>query len=135
MGFCGTGKWLKIKDKGKEDYRCPNCHRLQEDAAPLMVCPCANRTKLLHKCIDDLAEWIKLHHTEPVLAKVIGIYLRGQGKRRFRVPRLFYRLWDVATAQDRIGWRHFTEGKVCKQLRSYQGKHLPNRQNNLIIVS
>ena len=78
---------------------------------------------------------MKSHHTEPDLAKVIGIYLRGRGRRRFRVPGLPYRLWDVATAQDRIGWRHFTEGKVCKQLRSYQGKHLANRRTNLTIDS
>ena len=101
-GFCGTGKWLKIRSQGKEDYRCPNYHHLQEDAAHLMVCPCANRTKLLHEGIDDLVEWMKLHHTEPALAKVVGIYLRGRGRCQFCVPGLPYRLWDVTTAQDQI---------------------------------
>ena len=87
-GFCGTGKWLKISSQGKDNCRCPNYHRLQKDAAHLMVCLCANRTKLLHESIDDLAEWMELHHTDPALAKVIGIYLRGRGKRQFCVPGL-----------------------------------------------
>ena len=55
-GFCATGYWLKIRSKGKEDCRCPNCNQLQEDAAHLMVCPCSKRTKLLEESVDNLME-------------------------------------------------------------------------------
>ena len=110
-GFYGTGKWLEIRSKEKKDYRCPSCYRLQKDTAHLMVCPCNNRTKLLHESIEVLAEGMKLHKTKPALTKVECIYLRGWEGRCFRVPGITFSLWDIAITQNRICWRHFMKRK------------------------
>ena len=80
---CATGKWMKIRSKGKEDCRCPNCNRLEEDAAHLMVCPSVERTTLFAKQVDELEEWMKTHYTHPELQKAVRIYLRNCGPRKF----------------------------------------------------
>ena len=130
-GFYATGYWMKIRSQGKEDCRCPNCNQLQEDAAHLMVCPCPKRTKLLEESVDHLMDWMKSHHTEPVLAKVVCYYLRGRGRRKFRAPMLPHHLHKLAVAQDRIGYRHFTEGKVAKEFRAHQRRYLASARCRL----
>ena len=122
---------MKIRSQGKEDCRCPNCNRLQEDAAHLMVCPCPKRTKLLEESVDHLTGWMKSHHTEPMLAKVVCYYLRGRGRRKFRAPMLPHQLRKLAAAQDRIGYRHFTEGKVAKEFRAHQRRYLASARCRL----
>ena len=118
-GFCGTGYWLSKRSKGKEDSRCPNCNRLQEDAAHLMVCPSVERTELFRKGVDELDKWMEDHHTEKELRKAIKIYLLGRGRRKFcAIWGLSPRMQRVARFQDLIGWRHFTEGKVTKEIRA-----------------
>ena len=124
-GFCGTGKWLSIWSQGKEDSRCPNCNRLNEDAAHLMVCPSVHRTTLFQRQVEDIDTWMKTHHTEPHLRKGIRLYLASRGKRKFSA------IWgmpigmkQLAWEQDCIGWRHFTEGKICKGIRARQEMYL-----------
>jgi len=118
---CATGKWMKIRSKGKEDCRCPNCNRLEEDAAHLMVCPSVERTTLFAKQVDELEEWMKTHYTHPELRKAVRIYLRNRGRRKFSaIIGLSHRMQRVARSQDRIGWRHFTEGKVTKDIQELQ---------------
>ena len=67
---------------------------------------------------------MKAHHTEPALANVVCIYLRGRGRRNFHVPGLPRKLHKLAAAQNKIGYRHFTEGKVAKEFRAYQRRYL-----------
>ena len=38
---------------------------------------------------------------------------------------------QLAWEQDCIGWRHFTEGKICKGIRTRQEMHLRRRRTNL----
>ena len=46
-GWSGVGSKLKYLEKGT-DLRCPNCHKLNENAAHLMVCRSPERTKLFN---------------------------------------------------------------------------------------
>ena len=44
-GWCGTNKKL-VEWRRASDSSCPNCNRLNEDAAHLMVCRSLDRSKL-----------------------------------------------------------------------------------------
>ena len=135
-GVCATGKWMKIRTKGREDCRCPNCNRLQEDAAHLMVCPSVERTTLFDKQVDELDEWMKTHYTHPQLRKAVKIYLRSRGRRKFSaIWGMSHRMQIVARSQDRIGWRHFTEGKVTMDIRDLQWVHMASKKTRLTVDS
>ena len=105
---------------------------LNEDAAHLMVCPSVHRTTLFQQQVEELDTWMKTHHTEPHLRKSIRLYLACRGKRKFSA------IWgmpigmkQLAWEQDCIGWRHFTEGKICKEIRARQEMYLRRRRTNL----
>jgi hypothetical protein len=74
-----------------------------------------------------LDKWMKLNDTDPDLRECIYEYLMGREgllmeeiciengyDERYRV---------MARAQDSIGWRRFTEGMVCKEIRTIQNTH------------
>ena len=97
-----------------------------------MVCPSAERTSLFRKGVDELDKWMEDHHTEKELRKAIKIYLLGRGNRKFcAIWGLSPRMQRVARFQDGIGWRHFTEGKVTKEIRAVQEHHLRTRRTRL----
>ena len=123
-GFCATGTEM-VKRGQTDDSRCPNCHRLGEDAAHLMRCPSQERRMLLKKSVEGIDEWMKTHYTEPELRKVIKMYLSNGGRLQWcNIFGQSQKMRKVSAAQDRIGWRHFTEGKVSKTLRQYQERFL-----------
>ena len=75
---------------------------------------------------------MKTHHTEPHLRNGIKQYLASQGKQKFSV------IWGLpigmkrlAWEQDCIGWRHFTEEKICKGIRDWQEAHLRRKMTRL----
>ena len=119
-GWCGTGKKL-LDWKQTDDSSCPNCNIWGEDAAHLMVCRNADRTKLLEEHISMIEEWMECHYTDPLISEMVVWYLRGRGRRKLlQYPGLPPSLKSLAQTQDRIGWRNFTEGKLAVQFRHIQ---------------
>ena len=56
------------------------------------------------------------HYTDPELKDLVVFYLHGRGRQKLaQLTRGYPRQYQaLAQAQDRIGWRHFTEGKLAK---------------------
>ena len=46
-----------------------------------------------------------------------------------------HRMQIVARSQDRIGWRHFTEGKVTMDIRDLQWVHMASKKTRLTVDS
>ena len=72
--------------------------------------------------VKKIEEWMESHYTDPDLVDLVVYYLRGRGKRKFgEFTKMSARQYRVlGQAQDRIGWRHFTEGKLTKEFRAIQ---------------
>ena len=81
-------------------------------------------------------EWMESHFTEPLLRQLVTQYLRGRGTRRFRNLKAHsYRTASLAEAQDKIGWRHFTEGKIALQVGEIQRYFLRQSDTRLTVDS
>ena len=84
-----------------------------------MVCRSVERTTLFRKSVDNIHDWMKAHHTEPELQKAIQIYLLSRKTQKFQaIWGLSNQMQRAAMLQDCIGWRHFIEGKVTKEIRA-----------------
>ena len=81
-------------------------------------------------------KWMESHFTEPLLRQVVTQYLRGCGTRRFRnLNAHSSKTASLAEAQDKIGWRHFTEGKIALQVGKIQRYFLKNSDTSLTVDS
>ena len=112
----------KLVEWGRsDDSRCPNCNCLGEDAEHLMVCRSAGRSGMFEEHVLKIEEWMETHYTDPELSILVLNYLHGRGRQKLtQLAKRCRRFQGLAQAQDRIGWRHFTEGKLAKQFRKIQ---------------
>lgn len=138
-GFCGTGQMITRWDKDASAL-CPNCG-CYETADHLNRCTNKIRRGLLGDSIENVLEWMRDHQTHPDLTLWLPRYLAAQGNKLFvDLPsryggKMSQELRQVGTSQDRIGWRHFTEGKVSLKLLQLQQAHLKQRLSSLTIES
>ena len=91
-----------------------------------MICSIKDKTRLFEDHVSQIQEWMETHYTHLDLSSLVVDYLRGRGrsKRQFvnlGVPDHMRRLSQTQVA---IGWRNFTEGKLCKSFRVIQQEHL-----------
>ena len=113
---CGTGAMFHRWNKSANS-RCPNCGKLNEDANQLNRCTDNDRQLMLLKCIHELKGWMIDNNTYPKLIKLIPQYLLKQGKKNsIDLSTMSSNMRKVGAAQDHIGWRHFTEGKIATPL-------------------
>ena len=79
---------------------------------------------------------MKSHFTQPLLRQLVGQYLHGRGKRKFKDLNAYTsRVKSLAAAQDKIGWRHFTERKLALQVRQIQQAFLYISDTRLTVDS
>ena len=137
-GWCGTGNRLKYWEKDA-DTRCPNCSVIGKTAGHLMCCRCPNRRKLLSDDADKLKDWMLAHRTHFGILQAVQTYVKHQGRRSFsrccRGCEGARNLRRLAEEQDKIGWRHFTEGKLSLEFRRIQGKWLDKHHPYLTVDS
>ena len=83
--------------------------------------------------VKKIEEWMESHYTDPVLVDLVVYYLCGRGRRKFgQFTKGCARQYRVlGQAQDRIGWRHFTEGKLTKEFRAIQKRFLRQEDTQL----
>jgi hypothetical protein len=113
-GFCGTRVQVgQYFGDLFPDERCPNCGKW-ETAAHLMLCPDDNHTRLLIDNVNELTAWLaRDNKPNPEILYWIPKYILMQGdkllsKMGFMSPQFK----ALATSQDLIGWRDFTEGHI-----------------------
>merc|ERR1712155_365635 len=112
MGGDMIGRWNK-----EADTRCPNCKRLGEMAERINRCPDPGRTRHFLVSVDRVKQWLITHNTHPQLVEIIPRYLLGRGRVKMAdVCCMSTNMWKAAAAQDRVGWRHFTEVKFVQHL-------------------
>ena len=91
---------------------------------------------MLQQSITDAETWMDKHHTHPDIEEYIPLYLAHRGERK--LASLLGRsaaFQPVAQEQDEIGWRNFTEGKICERLKLLQETHLLGSDTMITIDS
>eukprot|EP00984_Skeletonema_dohrnii_P013730 scaffold5718_cov112-Skeletonema_dohrnii-CCMP3373.AAC.7 len=112
-GFCGTGQMISRWDPDASES-CPNCGRF-ETADHLTQCDNRIRRDLLKEGIRDLDDWMSWHCR--TLTCGYGFQVHPEGRKMSQNMRI------VGNTIDRIGWRHFTEGKLPNAFRDMQRQH------------
>ena len=102
-----------------------------------MCCCCPNRRKLLSDHADKLKDWMVAHRTHLGILQAVKTYVKYQGRRTFShcCRGCEGDLRQLAEEQDKIGWRHFTEGKLSLEFRRIQGKWLDEHYPYLTVDS
>ena len=101
-----------------------------------MVCRSEGRTRLFEVQVQKIAEWMEAHHTHPLLRRLLAQYLCGRGAKIFdHLKYLHPEAQALAQAQDRIGWRNFTEGKLSLKTCSIQNDFLRTQYTRLTVDS
>jgi hypothetical protein len=122
---CGTGVMLERWSSHTKKEYCPNCGRRGEDANHLLRCGDDRRKQCLQRGVNELVKWMQEHDTHEGLRQHIPAYIRAQGLINFADLRDMSPLMRrIGHAQDRIGWRHFTEGRIALKIRDLQDMHL-----------
>ena len=132
-GFCGTRVQVgRYSGELEPDKRCPNCGQ-REIAEHLMLCPDADRTRLLKEQVDNVQEWLeKDNKTEPELAYWIVKYLQMRNSKPWaEMGDMSQQMKLLAISQDKFGWRRFTEGYLTKLIHSRQDIHLKMTSNRM----
>jgi mannose-6-phosphate isomerase class I len=98
-----------------------------------MLCPDADRTRLLKEQVANLQEWLeKDNNTEMELAYWIPKYLLMRGNKPLaEMGDMSDSMYQLAKSQDKIGWRRFTEGCISKELQKRQSFHLQMSSSRL----
>ena len=132
-GFCGTRVQVgRYSSEQHPDERCPNCGQ-REIAEHLMLCPDADRTRLLQEQVENLQEWLeKDNKTDPELAYWIIKYILMRNSRAWgEMGEMSPQMQVLANSQDKIGWRRFTEGYLSVQFHARQDFHLKMTSNKM----
>jgi hypothetical protein len=117
---------------------CPNCGCF-ETADHLNRCNDRIRRILLRESILDLQTWLVTHCSHPELCIRIPRYLFGQCRRLFvdlvhpDGRTMSQQMRKIGNAGDKIGWRHFTEGKLQLSLKLLQHQHLLSQHTQITI--
>ena len=76
-------------------------------------CPVSGRTKHFMEGVSNVKKWLIEYQTHPQLMEIMPKYLYGRGQMLMvNVCCTSPHMRKAAPAQDRVGWRHFTEGKL-----------------------
>ena len=125
LGYYGTGEMFRRWDN-TANSSCPNCGVWKENADHLKGCPNKDRWLMLIKCMKDIKEWMVDNHTYPKLIECwVPKYLLQQGRENcMDLGEMSQMMRKVSVAQDKIGWRHFTEGKIARPIIDLQEYYL-----------
>ena len=95
------------------DECCPNCGA-RETNAHLMQCLDKDRTRLLIKNVAELEKWMETDgQIDPERIYWIPKYILMQNNKQFtQLGYMSKKMRTLADSQDKIGWRHFTEGYI-----------------------
>ncbi len=113
-----TSRWLALSPL------CPSCMQAPKTCSHILHCYHAGRVEALQVTIKLLDQWMKWRGTDPDLRDCLYEYAMGRGgvtmeeiceenhyNQRYRL---------MARAQDKIGWRRFMEGMICKEIGRIQ---------------
>ena len=108
------------------DNKCPSCRQCEERASHLCVCPDEDRTRLFKDNVAQLEKWMRKDgNTNEELSYWVTKYLLMRGTKPFaELGRMSPAMTRLATSQDEIGWRNFTEGRISKEFHKIQQLHL-----------
>ncbi len=98
-----------------------------------MQCPDKDRTRLLIENVAELEKWMETDgRTDPELIYWIPKYILMQNNKQFtQLGYMSKKMRTLADSQDKIGWRHFTEGYISSHFYNIQWFHLSMSSNYL----
>ena len=107
---------------GREsDALCPLCQERPETSKHQLQCPHPGRNDLYQDDVHALLTTLDKMDTCPFLLESLQEYLLHKGSVSFAdATRQDRRLRSISTAQDRISWPHFMEGKIASAMVTYQ---------------
>eukprot|EP00956_Cyclotella_meneghiniana_P010918 scaffold15270_cov101-Cyclotella_meneghiniana.AAC.2 len=122
--FCATGLNM-VRWFDSEVSECPNCGAPDERASHLLHCPDPGRFRLFRDRLQELGEWLRKPHTDPILADILEQYIFHRGEKTLAsLCQGRQEFLKFAHAQDFIGWDHFLEGKIALELTPLLRDHL-----------
>ena len=76
---------------------------------------------MIIKCTEEIEEWMVNTHTYPELIEWVPKHLVRRGRANFvDLDNMSQTMRKLGAAQDKIGWRLFTEGKIAQSIRNLQ---------------
>jgi hypothetical protein len=121
-GFFGMGKMMKHWQFWNHQ-KCPCCQHIKEDKAHLLNCPNQFCIDQWNTSVQGLDEWLQDIDTVPAVRQCIILTLSACNLTQTFEAVSSASIRPAATAQDRIGWMNFTEGKISKRWRQLQAAH------------
>ncbi len=102
----------------------------------ILYCNHAGRVDALLKSIDLLGTWLEEVDTDYELHTCIMEYAKGRGSVAMTdiCQGKAHRYELMAKEQDKIGWRQFMEGMVCRGVRNIQEMYTQVKGSNIISV-
>jgi hypothetical protein len=121
-GFFANGKMMKHWGFW-DNQRCPCCHHIKEDKEHLLICPAPSCVEKWAASVQGLQEWLQEVDTAPALMHCISHALAARKLNQSFQAVCSGVAHPAAVAQDRIGWVHFTEGKISKHWKAIQSDY------------
>jgi hypothetical protein len=111
----------------KSNIYCPSCASERETCSHILLCNDVGRVNTLLALINQLASWLSEADTDPDLRDCIIEYAEGRGYISMMEIcdelGLDHKYRLMAIDQDKVGWRRFMEGMVCRRMRDIQAEY------------
>ncbi len=126
LGYCDmmvqVGRYFSELLLGKQS---PNCGQ-RETAAHLMLCPDDNCTRLLVENVDELTTWMSQgNKSDTEILYWIPKYILMRGDKPLSMMGFMSPQFKaLASSQDLIGWKDFTEGHISTHFYTTHTFHL-----------
>jgi hypothetical protein len=109
-------------DKSVGSPLCPSCMQVPEMCGHVLQYCHDGRVETLFHTINIKDQWLLDAGTEPTLQTCLVEYAQGRGD--ILMTEVCQGMGEIyismANNQDRIGWRRFMEGMICKKIRGIQ---------------
>jgi hypothetical protein len=121
-GFFGTSQMMENWGFW-DNQQCPCFHHIKEDKVHLLLCPAESSASRWKESVHGMDELLVEMDTAFAIRQCI---IRALSARRldhsFKVG-CADQAWLAASAQNRIRWMNFTEGKIARQWHTIQAAH------------
>jgi hypothetical protein len=121
--FCLIGHMMKIWGFWAQDRGCPCCGEDDETTMHLLLCPDDGMQVTWDMNVDVIEDWLTEVDTEPDIIYCIVQALRPRSPQHVFTAYASPSILAAATAQDRIGWINFVEGKISDEWRILQSRY------------
>ena len=120
--YCAVGH-MQIQWGFWDHDRCPCCHLPNEMTTHLLLCQHPGMKLTWSIQVDTIKDWMEEVDTHPNIIECFIVMLMTRDSNDSFAANSSNFCWDVALAQDKIGWQNLVEGKLSMLWRDLQDEH------------